>query len=363
MPRNASGTYVLPLPPVLPDTTIEATWANTTLDDLAQAMTNSLSRDGQGGMSAPFRLVDGAVGTPGLSWQAETSTGLYRESAGVMSIAVQGAKVAQWTAAGLGVLGTMGAGAFVPSSSTAPTNGLYLPAANTLGLSTASIERLRISANGNVGIGSSTGSDSRLYVYQNASAGGTNDCTLFVRQDGTDPIAIFSGPAGAERMRITSGGSVSVGGSGDTQTLNVYGNSQTTAVPLSVNDTRAADGVTSALAYFRRAGTLVGSISTTNSTTLYNTSSDYRLKNISGDLQGSGAFIDALQPRAGTWKADGSPFVGFVAHELQSVSPSSVTGEKDGEQMQSVAYGSAELIANMVAELKALRLRVVALEA
>lgn len=101
MPRNSSGTYSLPLPPVVPDTVIESAWANTTLNDLAQAMTNSLDRYGQGAMVAPLRFVDGTVGVPGIAWQAETGTGFYRESAGVMSVAVQGAKVAQWAATGM----------------------------------------------------------------------------------------------------------------------------------------------------------------------------------------------------------------------------------------------------------------------
>jgi hypothetical protein len=48
MPRNGSGTYTLPPSnPVAPDTVIESTWANDTMEDLALALTNSLTRDGQ----------------------------------------------------------------------------------------------------------------------------------------------------------------------------------------------------------------------------------------------------------------------------------------------------------------------------
>jgi hypothetical protein len=100
MPRNASGTYSLPLPPVQPDTTIESTWANSTNDDMAQAMTDSLSRTGQGGMTAPLRFVDGTVGAPGFAWQTETTTGFYRPSAGVQSAVVQGQPVTTWNANG-----------------------------------------------------------------------------------------------------------------------------------------------------------------------------------------------------------------------------------------------------------------------
>jgi hypothetical protein len=47
MPRNASSTYSLPAGnPVVPGTIIATTWANTTLTDIATALTQSLSTDG-----------------------------------------------------------------------------------------------------------------------------------------------------------------------------------------------------------------------------------------------------------------------------------------------------------------------------
>jgi len=48
MSRNGSGTYTLPAGnPVVTNTTISSTWANTTLTDLATALTNSIASDGQ----------------------------------------------------------------------------------------------------------------------------------------------------------------------------------------------------------------------------------------------------------------------------------------------------------------------------
>lgn len=47
MPRNGSSVYSLPAGnPVIPGTVIATTWANTTLTDIATALTNSLSTDG-----------------------------------------------------------------------------------------------------------------------------------------------------------------------------------------------------------------------------------------------------------------------------------------------------------------------------
>jgi len=107
----------------------------------------------------------------------------------------------------------------------------------------------------------------------------------------------------------------------------------------------------------------IGSIESTTSTTAYNTSSDYRLKNITGPITTSGAYIDSLKPVEGTWKADGATFVGLIAHEVQEASRTTVaTGTKDGEEMQGMDYSSAEIIANLIAELQSLRARVAQLE-
>lgn len=104
--------------------------------------------------------------------------------------------------------------------------------------------------------------------------------------------------------------------------------------------------------------TAVGVISTNGTTTSYTTSSDYRLKNITGPITTSGAYIDSLNPVEGTWKANGSTFVGLIAHEVQEASRTQVaTGVKDGEEMQGMDYSNAELIANLIAEVKSLRQR------
>ncbi len=48
MARNGSGTYNLPAGnPVVTGTTISSTWANTTLSDMASALTGSIASDGQ----------------------------------------------------------------------------------------------------------------------------------------------------------------------------------------------------------------------------------------------------------------------------------------------------------------------------
>lgn len=85
MPRDGSGNYTLPAGnPVSSDTTIESTWANSTMDDLAAALTDSLSRSGQGGMLVPLTFSDGTEALPGIAWANELGTGFRRAASGDM---------------------------------------------------------------------------------------------------------------------------------------------------------------------------------------------------------------------------------------------------------------------------------------
>jgi len=183
-----------------------------------------------------------------------------------------------------------------------------------------------------------------------------------------------------ERARITSGGDFLVGVTAGSakfdvrQTTNVTGGfvykSDTGNAAAFATRHDGASGATSRnqIEFGASGGTVVGTISSTGSATAYNTSSDYRLKNNPQPLTGSGAFIDSLQPKTWTWKADGTRGVGFIAHEVKAVSPNTVVGEKDAVDeegnaiMQGMEYGSAEFIANIIAELQSLRARVATLE-
>jgi hypothetical protein len=106
--------------------------------------------------------------------------------------------------------------------------------------------------------------------------------------------------------------------------------------------------------------TQVGSVSVTTTATAYNTSSDYRLKNITGNLTGYKERLMSLQPKQGTWKVDGSEFRGFLAHEFANPYSASVTGEKDAvdengnPMMQSMQASSSEVMADLVAMVKEL---------
>ena len=182
------------------------------------------------------------------------------------------------------------------------------------------------------------GNPAALYAQTDASTGVADNCS---------PICLYMDNATSDNYSKTNGSG-----------------------PLMISVDRRSGSTSYQTIRFSRnsLGNTVGTISTTNSATAYNTSSDYRLKNNPQPLTGSGAFIDALQPKTWTWTVDGRRGVGFVAHEVQAVSPDTVHGDKDAVDlegnpvMQSMEYGSAEFIANIIAELQSLRARVAQLE-
>jgi hypothetical protein len=98
MSRNETGTYSLPSGnPVISGETIQSSWANTTLDDIANSLTSSLDRSGRGGMLAPFTLTDGTEAEPGLAWGSEPNSGFYRAALGDIRVSILGTDSFRWT--------------------------------------------------------------------------------------------------------------------------------------------------------------------------------------------------------------------------------------------------------------------------
>jgi hypothetical protein len=89
------------------------------------------------------------------------------------------------------------------------------------------------------------------------------------------------------------------------------------------------------------------------------TSSDYRIKNDVTDLDGT-YNVDQLVPIQYDNTLTNTHDFGLIAHELQSVYPYLVTGEKDGPEYQRVHYNG--LIGVLVKEVQDLKCRVAALD-
>ena len=216
---------------------------------------------------------------------------------------------------------------------------------------------------GNVGIGTDSPTDKltldsgQMRLSDSYGIRWGSASTAIYGSGGAGTLQMYTNSS--EAMRIDSSGNVMVGKTGGSTT-------ETGHQIFPSGQMYIYSPSTEAMRFYETSGSgqQVGSISITASATAYNTSSDYRLKDITGSLQGSGAYIDSLNPVEGTWKADGSVFVGLIAHEADEVSRTPIaTGEKDGEEMQSMSYSSSEMMANILAELQSLRKRVAELEA
>jgi Chaperone of endosialidase len=156
------------------------------------------------------------------------------------------------------------------------------------------------------------GASSEAYVYNRA-----NNSLIF-------------GTNNTERMRIDASGNLLVGGtsgsaiSKDSNISSIY---TTAKNGLLVRQTGSS--ASSYAVVFENSNGTIGTIVTNGSTTTYNTSSDYRLKENVQPMVGALATVAQLKPVTYTWKEDGSKGQGFIAHELQKIVPDCVTGIKD----------------------------------
>lgn len=83
---------------------------------------------------------------------------------------------------------------------------------------------------------------------------------------------------------------------------------------------------------FMYSSSSVGSIRINSTSTSYNTTSDYRLKENVTPITGAIERLNQLNPSRFTWISDpeAGTVDGFIAHEVSDVVPEAVSGEKDG---------------------------------
>jgi hypothetical protein len=232
---------------------------------------------------------------------------------------------------------------------------------------TSSAERMRITSAGNVGIGTSSPA-SRLHVVggdiavdsvsrkigyiTDATAANTGyiipyDANGFASVHSnfsSGGIKFHTGTSNLERARIDASGRLLVGttsaagtivqidnltgGSNPNSKLGIFGFGS--GLGFGIIFRPAIDLNATPVLFQNAAGTEVGSIATTTGTsTAYNTTSDYRLKEDAQPMVGASDRLMALKPVNFAWKVDGSRVDGFLAHEAQEVVPEAVTGEKD----------------------------------
>jgi len=141
-----------------------------------------------------------------------------------------------------------------------------------------------------------------------------------------------------ERVKISSTGITYIGNltitTSSQQTtsphLIVYTNSSTNLLAAGGYEANTTSTSTRHHISFTNPNGVVGSISTSASATAFNTSSDYRLKENVTPVTDGITRLQQLKPSRFNFIADPSKTVdGFIAHEVQTIVPEAITGEKD----------------------------------
>ena len=178
-------------------------------------------------------------------------------------------------------------------------------------------ERMRITSSGVVDIKSGGTASAPSLIFE-----GDTNTGLF---HGADTLGFST--AGSERMRIGSNGQVTIA---TTAWRNDFylGMPITTSVSGIATQNAASSGTHYAAAFYNSSNSTIGTITTTNTATAYNTSSDARLKDVTGEARGL-EVINKLNPVSYNWKADGKADEGLIAQEVQEIVPNAVTQNSD----------------------------------
>ncbi len=177
------------------------------------------------------KLATGALPTAITVASANIVDGTIVDADVNASAAIAGTKISpNFGAQNVVTTGTSTAASFIPTSSTVPTNGVYLPAANSVAISTNGTGRLFVDASGNVGVGVSP--TARLESSQNIGFGtggtfaagqlysDTNWGVILRAKQASPGVAefAFQNAGGTERIRVTGTGSFNIKGAGDGNT-------------------------------------------------------------------------------------------------------------------------------------------------
>lgn len=319
--------------------------------------------------------IDGSAATPAIRG-TDANTGIFF-GADIIGFAEGGAEVARFNADAQFVAAAGTALLPVITTTGDVNTGIFFPAADTIAFSEGGVEAMRIDSSGNVGIETTTpnykfnvgptsgvtslaGAGISLFTSGGLTSSiggvlnfrpsiGTTASDIFnlsicaydhsgdTNADGlsinaSDGISFCTGSnSRQERARIDSSGYVGInmtpsGAGGQFQIR--YDSSARACLRLETSNASTAGEL---INFIKSTGSATGAITfgASQNTIVYGGTSDYRLKDDIQPMTNALATVAQLKPVTYKWKSDGSNGQGFIAHELQSVLPDAVVGEKD----------------------------------
>jgi hypothetical protein len=275
---------------------------------------------------------------------------------------------------------------FADGSASAPSitnsgdtnTGIFFPAADTIAFAEGGTESMRLDSSGNLGLGVTPSASSvrmlqgpaslvvssqgdAINIASNAyfnsgwkySAAASTAATNYVQT--TSQHIWYNAPNGTagnaitftQAMTLDASGNLRVGTTGaivaSSEKLTVAvsgptnagvfanGGGATDSTVYIVNQSTSGNNLFTQFATEAGAGTVRGSITYNRAggLTVYNTTSDYRAKIVKGAVENALGKVALLKPCTGRMNGASEDIDFFVAHELQEVIPSAVTGEKD----------------------------------
>ena len=213
-------------------------------------------------------------------------------------------------------------------------SGRLLLGTTTEGVSGGDQFTIGVAGNNNAGMTIRSGTSTRGAIYFADGTSGTDEYQGFIEYlQGSSGYMRF-GTTAVERMRIQSNGRVLIGKTATNfavQGIELRENGEIVCTRQGdIITTRRLNTEGTHISFRNVSGTYVGTIVTTSSSTAYNESSDYRLKENVVDITDGITRVKQLQPRRFNFIADADTTVdGFLAHEAHTVVPEAVTGTKD----------------------------------
>jgi hypothetical protein len=186
-------------------------------------------------------------------------------------------------------------------------------------------------------------------------------------------IKFFTGNTSTERMRIDDSGRVSIGitsaveNTSNTTASVTFAKSYNWFAITNSNYIQRSDNTNGAYFSFYKGTAFTGSITANGQSTIYNTTSDYRLKENVVTLDNATERLKQIPVHRFNFIADPDTTVdGFIAHEVQDVVPEAITGTKDAVDDEGnpeyQGIDQSKLVPLLVATVKELEARIAALE-